>query len=156
MFIAELMNLPCGPRQSNSPMSSRLWASVNERWTVSNTCRTSRKIWPMLDEERTMSLVKIQRGVVIGVITGHCIMGKHAKRIGLAHLANDFCRNCWDEEEETVTHLLGIYQALCQRRIKYMLTYYMDDIEELSTIDIGSLNCFIRGSEWLWDFLFSY
>ena len=91
--------------------------------------------------------------MVFGVITGHCIMGTQARRIGLENLANDFCRSCSDEEEEkTATHLLGACSALCQRRMKYMGTYYMDDQEELSRIDIASLNRFIRSSEWFRDY----
>ena len=71
-------------------------------------------------------------------------MGKHVRRIGLGHLANDFCRNCRDEEEdETVPHLLGTCPALCQRGV-----HYMDDLEELSRIDIGGINRFCRSSEW--------
>ena len=69
-----------------------------------------------------MSLLKLQRGaltVVVGVITGHCIMGAHMRYIGLGHLANDFCKNCRDEEEEeTASQLLGTYPTLCQRRMK--------------------------------------
>ena len=50
-----------------------------------------------------MSLLKPQTGafsVVIGVVTGHCIMGMHVRRIGLVYLASDFSRSCRNEEEE--------------------------------------------------------
>ena len=99
-----------------------------------------------------MSLFKLQRGAlsaVIGIVKGHCIIGTHANRIGLGHLTNDFCRNCGDEEEaKTVPLLLGICPALCLRRKKYMGAYYMDVLEELSRIDINSLNRFLRSPEW--------
>ena len=39
-----------------------------------------------------MSLRKLQKGafsMVVGVITGRCIIGTHAKRIDPGHLAND-------------------------------------------------------------------
>ena len=89
--------------------------------------------------------LKFQRGalsVIVGVITAH------ARRIGLGHLANDFCRSCRDvEEEETVPHLLGTCPAPYQRKRKYLGTYYIDDLEELSRINIGCLNRFIRSSE---------
>ena len=63
------------------------------------------------------------------------MLSTHASRIALRHLANDFCRSCKDEKErETVTHLLGTCPALCQRRMKYMSTYYVDDQEEVSEI----------------------
>ena len=120
--------------------------SVNDRWKTSDTGRTARKMWPRL------SLIKLQRDartVCVGVITGHCVMGTLERRIGVGHLANDFCRSCRDEEEEeTVPHLLGTCPALCQRRKKYLDAYYMDNLKELSRIDTGSLNRFIRSSEW--------
>ena len=91
-----------------------------------------------------MSPLKLQRGaptLVICVITGHYIMHTHAKLIGLEHLANDFCRSFKDEEEEeTVPHLLGTCQALCQRRKKYLSAYYMNDLDELSRIDTKNIN----------------
>ena len=102
-----------------------------------------------------MSLLKLQRGalsMVVGIITGYCIMGILARRIGLGHLANVFCRSQRDEkEQETVPHLLGTCLALCQRRIKYLGTYHIDDVEELSKIVIGSQNRFIGGYEWFRD-----
>ena len=81
-----------------------------------------------------MSLLKLNRGalsVVVGVIMGHYIMETHARRICL--------------------HLLGTCPAICQRRMKYLGTYYMDELEELSRIDIGGLNHFIRSSVWFRD-----
>ena len=114
--------------------------------------RPNGKIWPRLDELRTMSLLKLQRGalnVVIAIVTGHCIMSTHASRFGLRHLANDFFRSYRDEEEEdTVPQLLGTCSTLCQKRKKYLGANYMDDLEKLSRIDIGNLNRFIRSSEW--------
>ena len=75
-----------------------------------------------------MSLLKLQRdtlSVIVGIITGHCIMGTHAKRLSLGHFANDFCRRCRDEEEEeTVLHLAGTCPNLCKRRRKYLGAYY--------------------------------
>ena len=59
-----------------------------------------------------MSLLQLQRvalSVVLGVFTGYCIMATHARRIGVGHMANDFCRSC-REEEEAVPYLLGIFK----------------------------------------------
>ena len=86
--------------------------------------------------------------MVVGVITGHCIMGTNARRIGFGHLGNDFYRNCGDEEEEEIVpHLLGTCPHLFQRRNNYLGIYYMNDLEQLSRIDIGCLNHFIESSE---------
>ena len=63
-----------------------------------------------------MSLLKLQRGalsVVVGVITGHYIMGTHTRRIVLGYLANDFCRSCRDEKVEgTVLYLSKLKELL--------------------------------------------
>ena len=65
-------------------------------------------------------------------------MGRHARRIGPGRFANDFCISCRDEEEEdTVPHMLVISSSLCHKRRKCLGTYYLDDLEELSPIDIG-------------------
>ena len=62
-------------------------------WTASDKGRTKRKIWIRPDRRRTVILLKLQRsriGTVVGVITGHCVIGTYAKRIRLGRLANDF------------------------------------------------------------------
>ena len=129
--------------------------SIKDRWVISDTGRTALKIWPKLYKRCTMSLFKLQRGalsVIVGVITGHCIMGTHARRIDLGHLANDFCRSCRDVEgmgrEGGYPSLAGYIPGFFQRGRKYLLNYYIDNLKELSRIDIGSLNRFIRSSEW--------
>ena len=111
----EFSNLGTPMRTCKLKIDNTIVDSVKYRRVASDTGRTARKIWLRLDEGRTMSLLKIQRGalsVVVGVIKGHCIMGTHARLIGLGHLANDFCRSYRDEEEEkTVTQLLGGAEA---------------------------------------------
>ena len=73
-------------------------------------------------------------------------MVKHARCIGLVHLANNFCRSCRDEEEEeAVPHVLGTKPALCQMRKKYLSAYYMDDLEGIVCLNR------IRSSEWFQD-----
>ena len=62
-----------------------------------------KKIWPRLDKKHAAAILKLQRSklsTVIGVNTVHCIIGTHARRVGLAHLINDFCRSCGDEQKD--------------------------------------------------------
>ena len=73
---------------------------------------------------------------VIGIVTGHCIMAVHAKRIALGYPANDFCMNYRDEEEETCP-------VLCQKGKRHLSAYYIADLSDFSNIDAGSLSCFI-------------
>ena len=82
-------------------------------------------------------------------ITGHLIIGTHATRIGLEHFLNEFCKSCGDEEEDkTLLHLLCTCPVLDRRRKRHLGAYYMEDFDELSCIDIGSLSCLIGTSEW--------
>ena len=66
------------------------------------------------------------------------------RKIGLGHLVRDFCRNCRDEEEnKTLPHLLCTCPVICQRRRKNLGINYIDDLGEMSMIDIGRVNRFI-------------
>ena len=89
-------------------------SKTNLRWENVSTCLISRQIWPRLDHKRSAELVKLKRSqisCVVGVLTGHCLIGQHAKRLGL--FSNDFCRSCRDEkEEESIPHLLCNCPAL--------------------------------------------
>ena len=76
----------------------------------------------------------------------------HSRRIGLGHLANVFCRGCGDEEEdedEAALHLLCLSPALGWKRNGHLGAYYMEDLNELSCINNGSLSHFIGSSVWL-------
>ena len=97
-----------------------------------------------------MSLLKLQRGglsEIFGIITGHSITGTHARRIDLGHLVNDFYRSC-RYEEKIIAHLLcNTCPAFYESRSEYLVVYNIDDVEELSSIDIGSLNCFFGSTK---------
>lgn len=61
------------------------------------------KIWPRPDAKCLESLLKLQKRTLsrlIEILTEHCIMGTHAKRMNLRHLTNYFYRSSMDEEEK--------------------------------------------------------
>ena len=90
-------------------------------------------------EGRTICLFKLQSdalSVVMCVITLHYIsvqppQMKEKSRLSLT---------CW-----------VLARFFCQRLKKYLGAYYMDDLEKLTKIDIGSLDRFIRNSKWFRD-----
>ena len=109
---------------------------VNSRRAASDTSRMAQKIWPRLDKRPTLKLQRNRLSTVIGVITGHGIIGSHARRIFYGHLANDFSSLCKDkEDDETILHLLSTCPALGGRRKS---AYYLDDLDKLACMDIGS------------------
>ena len=94
-----------------------------------------------------ISLNRLHIGVIIGVITGQCLIGKHDRRLGL--FANDFCRSYMDEEEkETIPHLLCFSPALSRRRKLHLGAFLYNNIGDLTNIHIKSLLRFIRSSKW--------
>ena len=65
------------------------------------------------------------------------------RRIGVGQLTNDFYRSCGDKEKnETIFQLLCTFPAFGRRRKRHLDAYQMEhlDLDELSCIDIGSLN----------------
>ena len=54
---------------------------------------------------------------------------------------NDFCRSCGDEEDdETIICLLCTWPALGWRKKRHLRAYYMQDLDELSCMDVGRLS----------------
>lgn len=124
--------------------------SINSRWSQSSTCLVTKQIWPSIDVKRSKSLISLGRSQIsstIGVLTGHCLIGRHAIRLGVP--SNDFCRSCMDEEEEeTIQHLLCTCPALSNRRNIYLGNFFFDNTSELATIDVRCLSRFIDSTKW--------
>ena len=120
------------------------------RWDNIPTCTATKIIWPSIDEKRSRILLSLSRSHIsslIGVLTGHCLIGKHATRLGVA--SNDFCRSCRDEEEEeTISHLLCTCPALALKRKFHLGEYFFDDTSELAKKDVKCLLRFIISSKW--------
>ena len=58
---------------------------------------------------------------------------------------NDFYRSCGDEEEnEAIIHLLCTCPVLGRRRKRHLKTCYIEDLDELSCIDIGGIHRKLR------------
>lgn len=123
---------------------------ANYRWNNITTCSATKLIWPKLSAKRSKQLISLSRlhiGYVIGVLTGHCLIGRHALRLGAP--ANDFCRSSMDEEEEeTISHLLCTCPALSQRRKLHLGNFFFNDPSDLINSDIICLLRFIRSSNW--------
>lgn len=126
---------------------------TNQRWAHGWTCETTRQIWPSLDQGRTSGLISLSRGeisTVVAVITGHCLIGKHAERLNVP--SNDFCRSCMDEEElETIEHFVCHCPALSGQRHASLGSKELHDLSDLSDVKIQHLRSFIRSSNWFND-----
>ena len=112
----------------------------------------AKAIWPKLNLERTLqciSLSRVRLQKVVGVVTGHCLIGAHSRKLGLGHLTNDFCRNCMDEEEEeTILHFLGSCPALSRMRTELFGFYMSNNLSDFEKADVSNLSYFIERSKW--------
>ena len=71
---------------------------------------------------------------IVGVITGHCVIGKHSSRLGV--ISHDYCRICNDEEEEeTILYLLCSCPSLTHNRLKFLGARFLHDLTALSKMD---------------------
>ena len=138
--------LTIGKRQ----ISRKLHLEAMERWTREPTCVESRKIWPMMEEQRTIQLLKLPRNHLrnlIGIITGHWPFGEHARRLGLPY--NDFCRSCKDvEEEETTEHLLCHCPSFEDLRERLFGLRTLVDKSCLFRAEPSRINSFIGTTKW--------
>ena len=120
------------------------------QWNQSLTCSTSRQTWQEWNMSRTCRLLKFKRNdirTLVGVLTGHCLIGRHASRLGAPY--NDYCRSCQEvEEEETIKHLLCDCAALYRKRIATIGRGFLDDVSEVAQIKLVSLMKFIRSTGW--------
>jgi len=73
--------------------------------------------------------------MLVRALKGHWLVGTHAAR--LKAIKNDFCTSCRGEEEEkTVEHLLCFCPALCRLRLKHLGNPFIDDLSEISEINL--------------------
>ncbi|KAJ8975982.1 hypothetical protein NQ317_016228 [Molorchus minor] len=115
-----------------------------EIWQNRDDCAIARKLWPSIDENRTKQLLKYKKNpvrIAVGVITGNCAVGVNLKKWRIT--ADDFCREC-DEEEETIEHLLCQCPLLESRRLEMLGQCFLDGLDEAAEMDIGKIASFAR------------
>jgi ribonuclease HI len=132
------------------PLKLEAVNKTNIEWARIPTCRITRMVWPCLDLSRTRALLSLSRkdvSVVVSVITGHCLIGEHARKLRLPY--NDFCRSCQNEDElESTEHFLCNCPALSWSRLKFLGSAFLCDLSDLSDAGISQLNAFIKSSKW--------
>jgi len=99
----------------------------------------------VINNKKTSELLKLSRtecSMLTRALTGHWLVGAHDGR-----LKYDFCRSCRDEEEEeTVEHLLCFCPALCRPRLKHLRSPFIDDLTEISDINLKNISAFIKST----------
>ena len=94
---------------------------------------------------RTNSLIKLSRTEVkslVGIVTGHCCLNNHLKRIKLS--VTPTCQCCY-EDDETAAHFLCECSAYSNTRQRIMGAAYLD-YEELLDLDLQIILKFLKGT----------
>ena len=77
------------------------------------------------------------------VLTGHCVMGKHAEKMALPF--NDFYRGCRSaEEEKVVMHFLHQCPSLTRCRYRLFVSSFLRSLTELSSNDIKDIASYMK------------
>lgn len=129
-------------------IDGKMEREMRDRWTSLSNCRISRTLWPLPNRRRTKELLSFGKrtiSIIIGVLTGHCLIGRMAERMGFS--VTDYCRSCGDEEEEeTIEHFLCECPGLKERRLRFLGRRFFDDLDSLREVSLSDLADFVRES----------
>jgi len=81
----------------------RLFTLSNNRWNTISACHTSRLIWPNYNPRKNQNFPTMQHflqydiSALINGLTRHCLLGTHARRLGLSN--HVYCRSCKQVQE---------------------------------------------------------
>ena len=116
-----------------------IWTKVTTDWTDRADCRVTRQLWQTPNLNKSRKLIELDRGKLrraVALLTGHCLLGSHSHKMGLADTSE--CKRC-SLEEDTIEHFLCECPAIKQKRLKYLGSYIFKDLLGLSDIRIMDL-----------------
>jgi len=131
-------------------LRQRRYTFSNNHWNSISTCHNSRLTWPNYNSKRTKALLQCSRediSTLLNALTGHCLIGTHALRLGLSN--HDFCRSCKQiDEEESIEHLLCFCPAHNLKRFHTLGSYTLPNLEAIQGVRIQKLLCFLRRTKY--------
>lgn len=122
-------------------LSNDVWMS---RWSNIDTCSISKLFWPERNTKKTRALLNLNRSSLrklIGLLTGHCLLGKHAKYMGLTN--DDECRFCNDiSSTEDVIHITCECPVLWRKRLRFLNGASLTETQ-LAFLELKDLKAFL-------------
>ena len=111
----------CGVNNSFKDNVLRRWEeeSLVDYWRALKGMRQAKRLMNPRDvrPERVVNLSRKDIRLYTGLMTGHCKLNYHLKKLKL--VSSDSCRLC-NEAKETAEHILCECPAACRRRITYL------------------------------------
>jgi len=84
---------------------------------------------------------------LLNALTGHCLVGTHAHRLGLGH--HDFCCNCKQiDEEESIEQLLCLCPAQSLKSFQTLGSYTLPKLAAIQVVNIQKPLCFLRRTKY--------
>lgn len=96
---------------------------VKARWTNMTTCKTAKLLCRTNDRKMTPFVVTLSQKVwttIIGMLTDHNLLAAHAYMVGIASNDRATCKECREDIEETLEHLLCLCPPLSKTPSKYL------------------------------------
>lgn len=119
-------------------------------WQNTQTCKATKLFFPQTQPKLTKVLLGLNKQVLrlsTGIITGHCFLGKMAKR--MKKRDTDECRYCKDLQcVEDVEHILCECPALARKRFSMLGEHYLSR-ENLQTINFKDVLKFVKSTKCL-------
>lgn len=126
-------------------MKDTLMKEWCDRWKSTHKYKITKYFWPTIELKKSKECISSNKKAfrtLVGTFTGHCLLGKHAKRIGIAE--SDLCRICQDlGSEEDIIHLICKCPALDRFRLYSVGAFCMLE-EDLGRISIKHIKDFIK------------
>jgi len=84
---------------------------------------------------------------LLNALTGHCLIGIHAVRLGLSY--HDFWLRCKQiDEEESTEHLLCFCPAHNLKRFQTLGSYTLPNLVAIQGVSIPKLLCFLKRTKY--------
>ena len=119
---------------------------TNLQWKNNNSSSVTKIFWPCYDSKKTEFLLSLPRrecGLLVGITTGHCLIAKYAKKIGI--LTDDSCRKCkMLDTIESIDHIMCHCPALAKTRARYLGKHFFMNLEEVAATHLSSIKAFAK------------
>jgi len=132
----------------------KLFRTAERRWNDTGTCKTARAIWPSLNKSNTKYVLKLSRAdcrAIVGVITGHCLIGAHAYKLNLA--TSEICRKCLEPGAiETVEHILCHCPGFAKLRYQLFGEPWLFNLECMTEHNLSTILSFAKSTRMFRDY----
>ena len=118
-------------------------ARHQKNWEDREDCRQTKMLISGLSRNMTRYLLGLKRNelrILSAVVTGHCTLNEHMKRIGRSN--SPTCTKCLEEDESAV-HFLCICPVFTRARMLTLGAYELRS-EELLNVDLSKILAFVK------------